>query len=370
MKITDIEAIPITADVKPLGDPDGIAPYVTSGGRVESAERMLIRLETDTDVTGWGEMMIEIDPLAMKTLIEREVAPRLIGRDVWETESVVQNHRYFYVDIASLYGGVEMAMWDAFGKHLQTPIHQLLGGKCSDTVETAYCVGILDVEASRDHAQHAIDEGYSVLKTKGGRDWEQDVERIVAMDEAVDGELQFRIDPNQAWSFDEAVRVGARLEDEGVYVQYLEQPNRIETYGAYQRLRERLRQPIGANDDTYFAHNLYHLVKNDAIDVGIVDVVPSGVTGLRQLAGVAADAGISLAHHCGFDLGVKTAAMLHTVASTDAFNLPSDSVYYAWEDHIIGDPFTIDAGALTVPDDPGLGVTVDRSKVEELRLDV
>lgn len=369
MEIIDIEAIPIAADVKPLGEPDGIAPYVTSGGQVESAERMLIRLDTDTGISGWGEMMIEIDSLAMKTLIEREVAPRVIGRDVWETESVVQDHRYFYVDIASLYGALEMAMWDAFGKHLETPVHQLFGGKGSDTVETAYCVGILDPEESREHARYALDQGYTVLKTKGGRDWEQDIERILAMDDETEGELEFRIDPNQAWSFDEAVRVGARLEDEGVYVQYLEQPIRIETYGAYQRLRERLRQPIGANDDTYFAHNLYHLVKNDAIDVGIVDIVPAGMTGIRQLAGVASDAGISLAHHCGFDLGVKTAAMLHTVSSTDAFNLPSDSVYYAWEDHIIEDPFTIDDGELVVPDSPGLGVDVDRSRVDKLRLD-
>lgn len=369
MEITDIEAIPITADVKPLGEPAGIAPYVTSGGQVEAAQRMLIRIDTDTDISGWGEMMVEMDPVAMKTLLEREVAPKLIGCDVWETESAVQDHRYFYVDIASLYGGVEMAMWDAFGKHLGTPVHQLFGGKRSDTVETAYCVGILDAEASREHARYAIDEGYSVLKTKGGRDWKQDIERIIAMDDEADGELDFRIDPNQAWSFEEAVRVGARLEDEGVYVQYLEQPIRIETYGAYQRLRERLRQPIGANDDTYFAHNLYHLVKNDAIDVGVVDVVPSGMTGIRRLAGVAADAGISLAHHCGFDLGIKTAAMLHTVASTAAFNLPPDSVYYAWEDNIVEDPFTIDEGELTVPDDPGLGVDVDLSKIDELRID-
>lgn len=74
-------------------------------------------------------MIIEMDPFAMKTLIERGGTPKVIDRDVWKTESIIQNHRYFYIDIASLYGSVEMVMWDAFGKHLETLVHQLLGGK-------------------------------------------------------------------------------------------------------------------------------------------------------------------------------------------------------------------------------------------------
>lgn len=110
-------------------------------------------------------------------------------------------------------------------------------------------------------------------------------------------------------------------------------------------------------------------MKNDAIDVGIVDIVPAEMTVIRQLAGVASDAGISLAHHCGVDLEVKTAAMLHTVASTETFNLPSDSVHYACENHIIEDPITIDDGEIVVPDGLGLGVEVDCSRGDELRLD-
>jgi L-alanine-DL-glutamate epimerase-like enolase superfamily enzyme len=79
---------------------------------------------------------------------------------------------------------------------------------------------------------------------------------------------------------------------------------------------------------------------------------------------------VSLAHHCGFDLGVKTAAVSHTVASTPAFNLPADTVYYSWEDHIVESPFEITDGQLEVPDGPGLGVTVREDKIEEHRIDV
>lgn len=368
MEITKVEAIPIAVDVEPLAE-GGIAPYVTGQGTTETAERMLVRVETDEGVTGWGESLIEMDPVATKTLIEREIAPKAVGRSIWQIEEFVADYFYYYVDIASLWGPVEMAMWDALGKSLGAPLHQLLGGKCQETVDVSYCVGILDPSESRDHARRAHEDGFSVLKTKGGRDWEQDVERMVAMHDEVDGELQFRIDPNQTWSFEEAVRVGARLEDAGVYVEYLEQPVQAETYGTYKRLRERLRQPIAANDDTYFSQNFFQLVKEDAIDVGVVDCVPSGIAGIKKLAGVAEDAGVTLAHHCGFDLGVKTAAMLHTVSSTPAFTLPSDTTYYAWSEYVVDDPFEITDGRMRVPDAPGLGVSVDEEQIEHLRID-
>lgn len=368
MQIVDVEAIPIAVDVEPL-DEGGISPYVTGQGQLETAQRMLVKLETDEGITGWGESMVEMDSIAMKTLIEREIGPKVVGQSVWQIEQFVNDYFYYYVDIESLWGPVEMAMWDALGKSLGAPLHQLLGGKCIDTVEVSYCVGILDPEDSREHSQHAFESGFSVLKTKGGRDWKQDVERLVAMDDEIDGQIEFRIDPNQTWSFEEAVRVGAKLEDAGVYVQYLEQPIQMETPGAYKQLRERLRQPIATNDDTYFSRNLFQLVKEDAIDVGVVDCVPSGISGVKKLAGIAEDSGVTLVHHCGFDLGVKTAAMLHTVSSTPAFSLPSDTTYYAWAEHIVEQPFEISDGKMTVPDAPGLGVTVDESQVQALRTD-
>ena len=108
-----------------------------------------------------------------------------------------------------------------------------------------------------------------------------------------------------------------------------------------------------------------------AIDVGVVDIIPSGgILGMKRYAGLADEIGISLSHHCAFDLGVKTAAVLHAVSSTPAINLAPDTIYYAWEDDIIETPFEIEQGQMTVPDEPGLGVTVDEEKVEQYRIDI
>ena len=372
MEITDVEAIPVAMDVTPLEE-GGIAPYTACSLSVDTVERMLVRLHTDEEITGWGEMRPELGIETTQAFIEQTIAPEIVGRDVWEIEAFTDDPLYTeYTNVNSFVAAVEMAMWDALGTSLDTPVHKLVGGKCDDTVPIAEGLGILDPEESRQYARRALDWGFDVLKTKAGppnSDWENDVERIIAMHDEVDGNLEFRLDPNQSWSVEDTVRAGAKLEDAGIYLQYLEQPVRIDSPGTYKRLRNRLRTPIGVNEDTYHPRNLSTLIREDAVDMAVVDLVPTGgILALKKLAAVAGEAGISLSHHSGFDLGIKTAAMLHTVSSTPAINLASDSAYHHWEDDIVEERFTVDDGAIAVPDGPGLGVEVDLDKVQQYRI--
>lgn len=371
MPVTNIDTIPVAMDVSPLESEFGLAPYVSNHASVESVTRMLIRIDTDEGVVGWGEMLVAMKSAAVtRAVIEDVIAPELIGRKLESIRGFIEEFYFPYVKVRPFLGAVETALWDALGTKLGVPVHQLLGGTIRERVPIAFCLGILDPDAASKHASWAADGGFSTVKTKAGPDWQSDVERLCAMHEAVNGELEFRLDPNQGWTVEDSVRAATRLEDEGVLLQYLEQPVRIDTYGTYAKLRERLRTPIAVNEDTYFPRNLRYLLTADAIDVAVVDLVPAGgILAVREQAALAASAGVSVSHHCGFDLGIKTAAMLHAVGSTPAINLPPDSVYYAWADHIIEEPFEVDDGALAVPDGPGLGVTVDEAKIEQYRTD-
>ncbi|WP_227378671.1 mandelate racemase/muconate lactonizing enzyme family protein [Haladaptatus halobius] len=371
MSVTNVTAIPVEMGVKPLESELGLAPYVSNHDSVDSVTRMLVRVDSDEGVTGWGEMLVGMKSAAVtKAVIDDVIAPELVGCEIGEIREFVESFYFPYVKVRPFLGAVETALWDALGKKLGAPVYQLLGGKTTDKVPIATCLGILGPKESRPYARRAVEYGFSTLKTKAGPDWREDVERIRAMHDEVDGELEFRLDPNQGWSFEDAVRVATRLEEEGILLQYLEQPVRIDTYGTYASLRNRIRTPVAVNEDTYFPRNLQFLLRADAIDVAVVDLVPAGgILRVREQAAMAANAGVSVSHHCGFDLGVKTAAMLHTVASTPGINLPPDSVYYGWADYIVEDPFEVEDGALPVPDRPGLGVEVDERKVEQYRCD-
>lgn len=380
MEITDIECIPVEIGIKPREEPGGIAPYISSDRGQETdlsdhyaadtRTRTIVRLETKAH-TGWGEMLVPLKSVNAATAIVSDVIePRIVGAKVSDANSLIESIYHPYVKIDPILGAVEMAMLDALGKHKQVALSDLLGGSVSDSVSFAYSVGILDPEESREHVRRALDMGFDVVKTKADEDWKHSLNRLIAMDDEADGSLEFRVDPNQSLASLDAVRFASALEDEGIYLQYLEQPVQTESFETMKSLRNRLRTPIAANEDTYVQGNLHHLLRENAIDAAVVDLVPTGgIRAVREVASMCRKAGVSVAHHSSFDLGIKTAAVLHTVSSTPAIDLPADTVYYAWKDTIISDPFEISDGSLSVPEGPGLGIEVDRSKLDEYRID-
>jgi L-alanine-DL-glutamate epimerase-like enolase superfamily enzyme len=383
MEITDLSVYVVNVGVVDLDD-GGIAPYVTNHGQVDDVNRAVVRVETDAGITGWGEMRTFLSPEATRAILEEGIAPWVLGRSPYELESLRRQLFIEYTNADMFFAPVETACWDIVGTDLGKPIYELLGGwtapsvtgrtdspdrNATQRVDAAYCVGILPPEESRAHAARALEEGYGVLKTKAGRDWRTDVDRVVAMHDEVDGELDFRLDPNQGWSLEDAVRVGATLEDAGVYLQYLEQPIRVDAHASLTRLRQRTAQPIGPNEDTYIARNLREMIERGALDAAVLDMTPAGgISAVRQLAGIAEDAGVPAAHHCAFDLGIRTAAIAHTVSGVPGFTLPMDTVYYAWEDDVLEERLTLEDGGIVVPDGPGLGVEVDESAIEKHRV--
>jgi L-alanine-DL-glutamate epimerase-like enolase superfamily enzyme len=384
MQITDLTAHPVT--IPYLGfEEGGVAPYVTNHNEVTESSRVVVRVETDAGITGWGEIRPFLSSMAATVaILEEGVAPMVEGHSPYELETF---RRLFFIEYTNadlFFAPVEMACWDIVGKDLGKPVYELLGGwtapapterrrdadyDAAAEVPVAYCLGILSPEESAERAREVYEAGYDVLKTKAGRDWRQDVERMAAMHEATDGQLDLRVDPNQGWTMDEAVRVGAALEDRGVYLQYMEQPIRVDAHDSMARLRERLRQPIAPNEDTYRAHNLRRLVESAAADAVVVDMVPAGgITGLREIASVAGEAGVSLVHHSA-GLGVKHAAMLHAVTGLPGFSAAPDTVYYTYEDDVLADPLSIEDGRMGVPEGAGLGINVDEAKLAEYATD-
>ncbi|WP_224271006.1 mandelate racemase/muconate lactonizing enzyme family protein [Haloprofundus salinisoli] len=388
MEITGVAAYPVNVPLVPLED-GGIAPYVTNHNELHEMDRVLVRVDTDEGISGWGEVRVFLSPAATVSVIEDGIGPLVTGQSPFELEKLRRQLFIEYTNVELFFAPIEIACWDIVGKALEKPIYELLGGwtapeqtqrrhrahmadyEDSHSIEVAYCLGILSPEESAEKARRVRDDGYGVLKTKAGRDWRTDVARIEAMDEAVDGELAFRLDPNQGWTLDQAVRVCAMLEDAGIYLEYVEQPIATNAHGSLATLRSRTRQPIAPNEDTYIPNNLRRLIQADAADVAVLDMTPAGgIAGLRQQAAIAEDAGLPATHHCAFDLGVRTAAVLHAVYGIPGFTLPPDSVYEGWADDVVTEPFSVEHGMMTVPDAPGLGVDIDYDKLEEYAITV
>ena len=107
-------------------------PFAYSRAWYDTRTAMLVEIETDTGLTGWGECY---GPAAMTSAVVKSVAPWLIGEDplrtdfLWQTVYArLRDHGQKGVVIEGL-SGIDIALWDIKGKHFGVPAHQLLGGR-------------------------------------------------------------------------------------------------------------------------------------------------------------------------------------------------------------------------------------------------
>jgi len=367
LKIVDITAYPVSIPLIQFED-GGISPYQTSCGVVEDAQSVIIKVETDGGYVGWGEMKMVFSPATIKAIIEDELGSELIGRDPLKIRKMLDelsfNISMQYFSAPSLISGIETACWDILGRVLNKPISSLLGGSMRTRLPISYCLGILSPEKSASRAQEIVKKGFSTIKTKAGLDLIYDLERIKALRKGGGRELKIRVDMNQALSPPEALEFIKKTEE--FDLEYVEQPIKANSFGDLAVLRNRTQTPIAVNEDCYLEGNIVQIVKDDAVDTAVVDLEPlGGLIKLIEFEGLAGMSNIPLAHHCGFDMGIKTAAILQGTSCLKGFNLAMDSTYYAHQDDILSERLTVKNGAFELPQEPGLGIRVDENKLEK-----
>lgn len=179
MEITGIEAYAVNIPLVPVED-GGISPYVTNHNELYDMDRVLVRVDTDEGISGWGEVRVFLTPKATVSILEDGIEPLIRGQSPFEIEKLRRQVFIEYANADMFFAPVEIACWDIVGKTLGEPIYKLLGGwtapsqtemrhrehqDSSDgehSVEFAYALGILSPEESREKAAQA-----SYGQTKG-----------------------------------------------------------------------------------------------------------------------------------------------------------------------------------------------------------
>src|SRR5690606_32947814 len=205
--------------------------------------------------------------------------------------------------------------------------------------------------------------GFTTHKLKAGVFApDHEIEVFHALADAFPGH-RLRIDPNAAWSAEEAMRVGRAIED--LNNDYFEDP----TWGleGMRRVREAVRIPTATNTVVTNFEQLAAAVRTNAVDVILLDTTFWG--GLRQAwkAGTVCNTfQLGVAVHSSGELGIQLATMLHLGAALPNLSFAADAHYHHLTDDVIaGGKMTYVGGAIAVPDGPGLGVTLDRDKLAE-----
>lgn len=358
MKITQLHAVRVRISQKAP-----IAPYQNRYKAGTHKESLLIRLETDGGIVGWGETPDDWINKSFEGTPEDRLRTAVLGRDPFDIEAwYAENTLGSY-----LASGVEMAMWDIVGKACKQPLYKLLGGAIRKRIELAACMGIRPYDEAKAIAESYVEQGFTTLKTKAGRRAEEDLEMVRGIRDGAGDRLKLRIDPNMG--YDPAVALQLARDLEKYNLEYLEQPMPFSCIGESARIRKQTKTPLGLNESVTTPEIVMQILELRAADVLLPDTYQcGGILGVKRVAALCEAAGIPCVFHCAHDLGPKTAAMLHVVASTPNFPLANDCTYYGLTDDIITPLFQIDRGHLNVPEAPGLGINVDEAKVTKYKV--
>lgn len=357
MKIAAIRATPVNIPFT--------APYRFSYGSIASLTKTVIELETEDGVIGLGECADgnrAADVLA--------AGARLVGLDVRDIATaekrLVPGMRYTpwgnVTAARRVFGGIEMAMWDARGKTEGVPLHLLLGGAVRTEIpHTEYFsyrfAGPRDpgesspVEVAR-YCGHMVEEhGSHVFEGKMGTVGLD--EEIVMLREirAAIGDRPLRLDANGGWTVPTARETLRRVA--AFDIEWFEEP--VETYEEMAELRKH--SSIG------FSAHAIDLPK--AVALRCPDTI---VTNINEHGGVRRTVdfirsceafGVGFRFHSG-ETGVASAAYLHLTAAIEHVREASQTLFRWYADDVIeGGPFVMKNGVVRVPDGPGLGVVLD-----------
>lgn len=358
MKTTKLNAFLVRIPQNPP-----IAPYQSRYRATSEKDAVLVRVETDTGLAGWGETPVDWINKSFEGAPEELLRKQALGRDPFDLEAFYAEHKLG----PFLGSGVEMAFWDIIGKATNQPLYKLLGGAVRKKIELAACMGIRPYEEAKTIARQYVEQGFTTLKTKAGRRAEEDLEMVRGIRDGVGDKLKLRIDPNQGYQ--PAVAFPLAKDLEKYNLEYFEQPMPQAFITDHARLRKQTTTPIGLNESVTTSDIVLQILQLHAADVILPDTYQcGGILAVKKIATLAEAAGVPCVFHCAHDLGLKTAAMLHVVASSLNFTLANDCTYYGLVDDIISPLHRIDRGYMAVPEGPGLGVNVDENKVAKYRI--
>ena len=337
----------------------------------KNMETLLVKLTTKSGLEGWGEALAPVIPEAAGTIISQLFAPMLLGRSardrgvIWNLLYDLMRDRGYYTGfMVDAISAVDCALWDLLGREAGQPIWQLLGGAYRREIP-AYVSG-LPVPTLEEKVALALqwkEKGFTAIKLQIGYGMKEDIRIMAALRDALGPDFRLMIDAHWNYTVAQAVQLARRLE--GLNVEFLECPLNPELLDGYAELAATVDIPItlGEADRTHWQYKA--ILDKQACDILQPDVGRCGITELMRIGELAELYGKPVAPHLSVGQGVCIAATLHCDAAL--YNFYGIQEYQPSilpvANEFLTEPIVCEHGRFTVPEGPGLGITIDEEKV-------
>lgn len=354
MKIKEIEAKKIKVKL--------LHPFLIALGSIEYCETVIVRIETDEGLIGYGEGagITFVTGESVDTVINAIgiLKNELMGLDPFGIEHIHRVMDKTLVHNTAAKAAIDIALYDIMGKYAKVPLYRLLGG-IANKIETDMTITIGAPEEMAKEALKIVKQGFRHIKVKGGINPEEDIEAIRQIREAVGKSIHLKVDANQGWSVGDSIRVIQRFAEYGV--EAVEQPVPHWDIDGLSFIRSKAPLKIMADESCFSPQDALKLVKKDAVDIINIKLMKcGGLYRALQINSIAEASGVRCMLGCMMESRVGISAGAALVASRQNFIYGDlDSFMYFKEDERIRGGFTCDGPHITLSDEYGLGIDVD-----------
>lgn len=387
MKIRSVEAIwlrvPIPEEKR----------HTSSYGRADAFDTVLVRIATECGLVGHGEGKSSVftasDNHALVQIVEKEYAPRLIGQDpraitrLWDemyngvrVGYAVQHGRAFPafgrrgISLAAI-SGIDVACWDILGQSLNAPIWQLLGGKRRDRMPAYASGGWADADGiGAQLLGYCQRGGFKAVKMRvGAADGSvlASARRVRAAREALGPDIDLMCDAHGTLNVAEAKRFCRLVED--CNIAWFEEPVGPDDKRGMAEVRVQTDIPIAAGESEVTRFEFRDLILAGAVDVLQPDIaIVGGITETQRIEALCAAHQLRFSPHIWGGAPSFAAGVHISAAATSSFILEYSLGANPMLHELANESFPVEDGYVTIPDRPGLGISIDEGFVKRYRL--
>ncbi len=354
MKITNIRTSILRAPLK--------NPFITSLRRVDTLEDLVVIIECDDGSVGYGEgaptPVITGETMGSIIAAIEYIKPFILGLEIEDFNTILNNIHTRILKNTTAKSALEIALYDLKAKSVKQPLYKMLGGT-QTKFRTDITISMGEIDKMISDSLDAVDLGYDTLKIKIGDNPQKDVERIIAIHNALGDTITLRLDANQGWTAKESVALLHALEKRDIIAEFIEQPVPADDINGLKYIKERVQTPLLADESIFSVKDARKLLEMKAIDyVNIKLAKTAGITQALELVDVSKAFGVKCMIGCMLEGPISVSAGVHVAsAKADVITMLDLDAVSLLASHPVETSIIFNESEIVLSDTFGLGVT-------------
>lgn len=342
-----------------------------------------VKILTDDGFEGWGEAVIEGKASSVKACVE-EMTEYLIGADPRQIEDIwnLLYRAAFYRGgpiLMSAISGIDQALWDIKGKYFNTPVYELIGGKCRQKMKVYSWIGGDRPSDVANAAKEKQEAGFTAIKMNATEELQYIdtydkidavLERVASIRESVGKNFGIAIDFHGRVHRPMAKILAHKLEE--FNPMFIEEPVLCENMEVFKEIASSCNIPIATGERLFSKWDFKRLFSVGGVDIIQPDLSHAGgITEVKKIASMAEAHDVALAPHCPLGpIALSACLQVDATCHNAVIQEQSIGIHYNVGKSVLDyiknpEDYRFTDGYVMLPVKPGLGFEINKELVIE-----